>query len=284
MAFGTGAAFYLGSNVKIPSLNTELLHKLYLRKQTGVNMNQRIINRICCIALIGWFLWAMQLFCAREPLTGDARSVWQIIAGKNEQTKNPVVVIDAGHGGMDPGKVGVSGALEKEINLAIAEELKELLEQNDITVVMTRTDDNGLYSETDRNKKSADMQERIRLLTEAGPVLAVSIHQNSFTDSGSRGAQVFYYEGSPEGKRGAELIQEAVKRTLADGNHRAAKANTSYYMLKKSPCPLVIVECGFLSNPQEEQLLMTEEYQRKMAWAVHLGVLEWMRQLQDERK
>lgn len=271
-------------------------------------MNQKIINRICCIALIGWFLWAMQLFCTNYggtdavagkrdgATTEQGHSVWKHLtgagrrnsadsaAGKSLQTRNPIVVIDAGHGGMDPGKVGVSGALEKEINLAIAEELKELLEQNDITVVMTRTDDNGLYSETDRNKKSADMRERIRLLTEAAPVLAVSIHQNSFTDSQSRGAQVFYYEGSSEGKRGAELIQETMKRTLADGNHRTAKSNTSYYMLKKSPCPLVIVECGFLSNPQEEQLLVTKEYQRKVAWAVHLGVLEWMTQLQSEAK
>lgn len=277
-------------------------------------MNRKIFNRICCIALIGWFLWAMQLFCAKgtegtteaqdknessmrweiawERMEENVHSVWNmVVKGKGQEairkegkTTSPVVVIDAGHGGMDPGKVGVSGALEKEINLAIAKELKELLEQNDITVVMTRTDDNGLYSDTDRNKKSADMQARIRLLAEASPVLAVSIHQNSFTDSQSRGAQVFYYESSLEGKRGAELIQETMKRELADGNHRIAKANTSYYMLKKSPCPLVIVECGFLSNPQEEQLLMTENYQRKVAWAVHFGVLEWVTRLQSDRK
>lgn len=264
-----------------------------------MDMNHKIWNRICCIVLIGWFLWAMQLFCTNQQGTEgelgwrNTRSVWHtIIVSKrdmtrsteadSERTKKPVVVIDAGHGGMDPGKVGVSGALEKEINLAVAKELKELLEQNDITVVMTRTEDSGLYSETDRNKKSADMRERIRLLTEASPILAVSIHQNSFTDSRSSGAQVFYYEGSQEGKRGAELIQETMKEELADGNHRVAKSNTSYYLLKKSPCPLVIVECGFLSNPQEESLLMTAEYQRKVAWAVHLGVLKWMTQMLGE--
>ena len=277
-----------------------------------MNMNRKIFNRICCIALIGWFLWAMQLFYAYydgidggtegqgrnestlrwEQVEENVRSVWrEMIKGSSQraisddgQITKPVVVIDAGHGGMDPGKVGVSGALEKEINLAIAYELKELLEQNDIMVVMTRTDDDGLYAETDRNKKSADMKERIRLLAETAPLLAVSIHQNSFTDSKSHGAQVFYYEGSSSGKQGAELIQEAMKRELADGNHRLAKANSSYYMLKKSSCPLVIVECGFLSNPQEEQLLMTEEYQRKVAWAVHLGVMEWMTKIVSERK
>ncbi len=279
-----------------------------------MNMNRKIFNRICCIALIGWFLWAMQLFYANakdtegmtaaqdkteraaqweaawERMEENVRSVWKTVAeeispgtkGKADEKDRtqPIVVIDAGHGGMDPGKVGVSGAEEKEINLAIAWELKELLEQNDITVVMTRTDDGGLYSESDHNKKSADMQERIRRLAAAEPLLAVSIHQNSFTDSSSRGAQVFYYGGSSEGQRGAQLIQETMKRELADGNHRVAKANTSYYMLKKSPCPLVIVECGFLSNPQEEQLLMTEAYQRKLAWAIHLGVLEWITAIQ----
>lgn len=297
MAIGSGTALCLGSDSKISSLNTELLHKLYLKKQNGADMNRKIMKRICCIALIGGFLWAMQLFCDTFEKEGGFNGVqgesvaaeswkgmWKKFVGNGEQNEKPVVVIDAGHGGIDPGKVGVSGALEKDINLAIAKEIKELLEQNDIAVVLTRTDENGLYSETDRNKKSADMRERIRLLTDAAPVLAVSIHQNSFTDSASRGAQVFYYEGSQEGKRGAELIQETVKNEIMDGNHRLAKANSSYYMLKKSPCPLVIVECGFLSNPQEEKLLMTQEYQRKMAWAVHLGILKWMAQMQNERK
>jgi len=226
-----------------------------------------MIYRICCIALIGWLIWAMQLFLCQR-----AREVF----GEGGVSETPVVVIDAGHGGMDPGKVGVNGSLEKEINLAIAMQLKALLEQNDITVIMTRTDDNGLYSETDANKKNADMRARIDVLTRANPVLAVSIHQNSFTDQKSRGAQVFYYDGSAEGKRGAELIQETMKRELADGNHRVAKANSSYYLLKKSPCPLVIIECGFLSNPEEEKQLCTEAYRRKLAWAIHLGVLEWL--------
>ena len=233
-------------------------------------MNRKMIYQICCIALIGWLVWAVQLFYCKRTGDGDSAEVTAFAQ------KQPVVVIDAGHGGFDPGKVGVAGSLEKEINLAIALELKELLEQNDITVVMTRIDDRGLYAETDSNKKSADMRERVNVLVQAGPVLAVSIHQNSFTDNKSRGAQVFYYTGSVEGKRGAELIQEAMRRELADGNRRAAKANASYYMLKKSPCPLVIVECGFLSNPEEEKMLGTAEYRRKVAWAIHLGVMEWM--------
>ena len=233
-------------------------------------MNRKVICQICCIALIGWSICAVQFFCCNRTGNDDAAEATALAR------KQPVVVIDAGHGGFDPGKVGVAGSLEKEINLAIALELKELLEQNDITVVLTRTGDEGLYSEADTNKKSADMRERVNVLVQTGATLAVSIHQNSFTDSRSRGAQVFYFAGSVEGKRGAELIQEAMRRELADGNHRVAKANSSYYMLKKSPCPLVIVECGFLSNPEEEKMLGTAEYQRKLAWAIHLGVMEWI--------
>lgn len=249
---------------------------------------KRCVKIICCIVLAGIFLGAMQFFCLenrKELLQGIkeqglAQAVNSFMherkAGSDAAGKQCVVVIDAGHGGMDPGKVGVNGTLEKEINLAVAEELKELLEQNDITVVMTREDDDGLYQENDSNKKRADMQARVRILQEAEPILAVSIHQNSFTDSGSHGAQVFYYKGSEQGKRAADIIQEAMRRAITDGNHRMAKGNADYYMLKKSPCPLVIVECGFLSNPQEEALLQEENYQRRIAWAIHLGIMEWI--------
>lgn len=241
-----------------------------------------------CIVLTGVFLGAMQFFClgrGRDVLQeikehGVVQAANSLVSKWKERVstggKQCVIVIDAGHGGMDPGKVGVNGTLEKEINLAVAGELRTLLEQNDITVIMTRTDDGGLYSENDTNKKRADMQARIRILQDAAPVLAVSIHQNSFTDSSSHGAQVFYYKGSEQGKQVADIIQEAMRREIADGNHRMAKANADYYMLKKSPCPLVIVECGFLSNPTEEALLQTEDYQHKLAWAIHLGIMEWI--------
>lgn len=220
----------------------------------------------------------MQLFFtqAANDLPSQ-RGADSLPVGGSDNSRRPLVVLDAGHGGMDPGKVGVTGAKEKDINLSVVGYLKELLEQNDVTVVLTRSDDNGLYSKQDKNKKSADMRERIRILTETSPVLAVSIHQNSFTNATASGTQVFYYGGSEQGKKGATLIQEAMKRELRDGNRRMAKANTSYYMLKKSPCPLVIIECGFLSNPEEEQKLLTSDYQRKVAWAAHLGIMEWLR-------
>ncbi len=188
----------------------------------------------------------------------------------------PIVVLDAGHGEKDPGKVGVNESLEKDINLNIAKRLKSLLEQNDVLVVMTREEDKDLASENASNRKNEDLRARVKLLQETEPVLMVSIHQNSYPEPDVDGAQVFYYAASEEGKRLGNMVQECLKRELQDGNHRVAKANKEYYLLKKSVCPAVIVECGFLSNPQEAALLSTEDYQEKMAFAIHLGVLEYI--------
>lgn len=186
------------------------------------------------------------------------------------------IVIDPGHGGRDPGKVGVSGTLEKDINLSIALRLKNLLEQNDINIVMTRTKDEGLYSETDSNKKRTDLNNRVDIINSSNAVFAVSIHQNSFTQSNVKGAQAFYHSQSEQGRILAMTLQEQLKETIKDGNHRKAKSNTSYYMLKHTTSPLVIVECGYLSNYTEEKLLMEEDYQEKISWAIHLGIMKYL--------
>lgn len=197
-------------------------------------------------------------------------------ADKNSAIKKVTVVIDAGHGGFDPGKVGVNGELEKDVNLAISKKIKQFLEQNDCNVVMTRPDENGLYSEGDRNRKSTDMKKRVEIINSCNPTVAVSIHQNSFSQESSKGAQVFYHNQSEEGKIFAELMQEQIKQTINDGNHRKAKANQNYYMLKKTNCPIIIIECGFLSNYEEAKKLMDDTYQEKMAWAIHLGILNYI--------
>lgn len=199
-------------------------------------------------------------------------------SNSKKESNRLIVVIDAGHGGFDPGKVGINNSLEKDINLSIALKVKLFLEQNDIKVIMTREDDNGLYQESDTNKKVADMRKRIEIIEKSGAVIAVSIHQNSFTQESSKGAQVFYYQQSEDGKELANILQDQIKKSMNDGNNRLAKSNDSYYMLKKSVCPLVIVECGFLSNRIEADLLITEEYQEKMAWAIHLGILNYLNQ------
>lgn len=186
------------------------------------------------------------------------------------------IVVDAGHGGLDPGKVGINDALEKDINLALALKLKALLEEDNIKVVLTRDSDAGLYSESSTNKKVEDMQKRCQIITDANPVFTVSLHQNSYPTADIKGAQVFYYGQSAKGKELAELIQKKLIAEVDPENHRAAKANESYYLLKKTPTPTVIVECGFLSNEEEAALLLTDNYQNQLVYAIHLGILEYL--------
>ena len=199
----------------------------------------------------------------------------QVKGERNENKKEKFcVVIDAGHGGADPGKVGIDGSLEKDINLKIAMRLKSLLEAQDIKVVMTRTDEGGLYDENASNKKVQDMKRRIAIIEEAQPAAVVSIHQNSYHEEYVHGAQVFYYETSKTGKELAQLIQNRFVVNVDPENRREAKGNNSYYLLKKTSRPIVIVECGFLSNRQEAEKLNSEEYQEKAAWAIHMGILQ----------
>lgn len=187
-----------------------------------------------------------------------------------------VVVLDAGHGGNDPGKVGIGGQLEKEINLEIVLRIKTYLEMNDIRVILTRENDEGLYRLGDANKKSADMRRRIEIINEAMPDVMVSIHQNSYPQPEVCGAQVFYHQNSEEGKILAQIIQKRFDFVLGEENRRKEKANSSYYLLIHSRPVSVIVEAGFLSSPREASLLETEEYQDRIAWTVAMGILQYL--------
>lgn len=201
----------------------------------------------------------------------------QASSGKVEREgKKPCVVIDAGHGGADPGKVGINGALEKDINLEIARKLKIFLEQEDIEVILTRDSDTGLYDENASNKKVQDMKRRVEIIETSKPVMTVSIHQNSYHEEYVHGAQTFYYANSEQSKLLAEKIQQLLLEEIDGDNTRAAKSNDSYYLLKKTSTPIVIVECGFLSNSEEAEKLTSDYYQEKLAWAIHLAILQYI--------
>lgn len=194
-------------------------------------------------------------------------------ANATEEVKK-VIVVDAGHGGNDPGKVSGNNVLEKDVNLQIATKLANELENAGFKVVMTRTEDNGLYKEDDVNKKAADLRARCEIAEEENADLLISIHQNSFSDSNVRGGQTFYYTHSVKDKKMASLIQEHLKSADKD-NTREAKANDSYYLLIHTPCICVIVECGFLSNAAEAELLVSDEYQNRLADSITDGVKEY---------
>lgn len=184
------------------------------------------------------------------------------------------VVIDAGHGGMDPGKIGINNMAEKDINLSIAWKVKKYLEFNDVRVVMTRESDQGLNDPDASNKKVQDMKRRLELIEDTDPDLAVSIHQNSYPEEYVHGAQVFFYADSLVGKQLAELLQAQLVEKADPDNTRRIKPNDSYYLLKKTSVPIVIVECGFLSNWEEAEKLCGEAYQEKIAWAICVGILQ----------
>lgn len=210
-------------------------------------------------------------------IRGGQRLVSSVSSGEVETSKDrPCVVIDAGHGGKDPGKVGIDGSLEKDINLQIALKLQKFLEMQDVETILTRDSDVGLYDENTSNKKVQDMKNRVALIEEKNPALTVSIHQNSYHEEYVHGAQVFYYAGSDKSKELAQRIQQVMALELDRDNARQAKANDSYYLLKKTSSPIVIVECGFLSNYEEAQKLSSDLYQEKVAWAIHLAIMQWL--------
>ena len=200
-----------------------------------------------------------------------SKKLSQLVSSENVQAKKVVVVIDAGHGGHDPGKVGVNDALEKDINLQIAEKVKKYLEKNEIEVVMTREDD--VMEDT----KLEDMKKRVALINKTKPVITVSIHQNSYSDPNVKGAQVFFFTGSEVSKEAASLMQEELRKIDSE-NIRQIKGNNEFYMLKKTEVPTIIVECGFLSNPGEAEKLVSEEYQEQMAQAICSGIMTWLSQ------
>ena len=192
------------------------------------------------------------------------------------EAKQAQVILDAGHGGSDPGKIGLNNLLEKDINLAITKKVKKCLEKEKITAEFTRKEDKGLGTTGGGSKKTEDMQARVKMINETKPVLTVSIHQNSYEDPEIHGAQVFYYEGSKEGKMLAELLQKSLIGNVDPQNHRVAKANSDYYILKNTSAPTVIVECGFLSNPEEESLLISAAYQEKLVEALQKGICAYL--------
>lgn len=202
----------------------------------------------------------------------------KMAAGVNAKPgrKKPVVVIDAGHGGNDPGKIGIDGSLEKDINLQVAKRLKKYLEASDVEVVLTREDDNGLYSERDSRKKMADMSKRCEIINDVSPALTVSIHQNSYHQEDVSGGQVFYYKRSDNGKKLAEILQDRFDYVLGEKNTRLAKPNDNYYLLLHVKTPIVIVECGFLTNWKESALLNSPDYQDRLAWTIHMGIMEYL--------
>lgn len=193
--------------------------------------------------------------------------------------QQPMIVIDAGHGGEDGG-AEVDGVLEKDINLSIAGKLSEILRLCGCRVTEIRDEDISVYdsnAQTLREKKVSDLKRRVEIANESDNNILVSIHQNKFDNSAYSGAQLFYSSNHDDSRVLAESIRGAITSLLQKDNTRELKpAGSDIYLLDHAEVPAVIVECGFLSNQEERSKLMDDDYQSEMAYAVAMGVLEYI--------
>lgn len=215
-----------------------------------------------------------------DSTIGEEKFVTNNFGENSKQTdtvpsRNYTVVIDAGHGGSDPGSIGYKTKVhEDEINLKISLKLKDKLEKAGINAIMTRETQDGLAEGKGKSFKKKDMQLRKEFIKKVRPNMVISIHQNSYTNHRLRGAQVFYDKTSDISKQIAQHIQDEFLQNLENSNKYVSPGD--YFMLKCTTAPSVIVECGFLSNENEEKLLISDEYQEKITDCIYRAIVKFL--------
>lgn len=194
--------------------------------------------------------------------------------------KTVTIVIDAGHGGVDSGAIAADGTLEKDINLPIALYLDSYLSAFGVKTKLIRAEDVSIHSpqaQTIREKKVSDIHNRMKIINDTDNCIFVSIHQNSYSDTKYSGAQVFYSPNTTASAEIADSIQKSIVGNIQNDNSRIIKKSTKdIYLLYYANKPAVLVECGFLTNGKELELLKNEEYQRKMAFCIAVGILDYI--------
>ena len=193
---------------------------------------------------------------------------------------NKVVIVDAGHGTPDEGAESSNGTKEAELNLKIALKLQKLLEQSGCTVLLTRSDENAIYdaeSNSIREKKVSDIHNRVKLGNESSSDIFVSIHLNKIEQQQYSGWQTFYKANNEGSKKLATCIQNSLNEAMQKANNRKPAQLNTVYLMKHVEIPISIVECGFLSNPEEEKLLQTDEYQERLAWGIYIGITDYFK-------
>ncbi|MBR2869236.1 MAG: N-acetylmuramoyl-L-alanine amidase [Clostridia bacterium] len=195
--------------------------------------------------------------------------------------KTPVIIIDAGHGGIDGGTQTKDGVLEKDINLSIAMKLSDVLTSFGYNVIMTRKTDASIHSDGVtgiRNQKISDIKNRLHIIESTENAIFISIHQNYFSQSKYNGAQIFYSKNNPLSEKLAQSIRTSIISSLQKDNTREIKqSGKEIYLLNKATVPAVMVECGFLSNKEEADLLITEKYQHKIAFFIATGITDFIK-------
>ena len=239
------------------------------RNSGGINMklNKKSLRFAVSMAAI----FAVLAVCAR--VTDHA------LPAAAEVSDKPVIVLDAGHGGLDSGAVGKGGTLEMDVNLAVVKRLQQLLELSGFHTVLTRSEDISIYdpgTEGIRNQKLSDMDNRLELIQSYPDSIFLCIHQNNFTDPAYFGGQMFYNNNNPGNRTLAQIMQNRFAQ-LQPGNDREIKlTGDELYLLKSNKNPSLMIECGFLSNPDEEAKLATAEYQQQLAFTIYSGLLDYL--------
>lgn len=221
----------------------------------------------------------LSMICCFVLLAVCARITERALPTAAEAAERPVIVLDAGHGGLDSGAVGGNGTLEKDVNLSIVRILRDMLELSGFEVVLTRSEDISIYDagvEGIRNQKLSDMDNRLEIVQSYPDSIFLCIHQNNYTDPKYFGGQMFYNNNNPDNRTLAQIMQNKFAE-LQPGNDREIKlSGDELFLLKSNPNPSLMIECGFLSNPDEEARLSTWEYQQQVAFTIFGGVMEFI--------
>ena len=203
----------------------------------------------------------------------------ELLIPANTLPGEKIIIIDAGHGGEDPGAVGVNGVLEKDINLKIALEIGRAFEEKGYIVVYTRTDDRLLYTEEENIKgirKISDLKNRCKIAERYPESIFISVHMNSFGSSKYSGLQVYYSEGNEESRALADSIQDKVVSEIQKDNNRSIKPGKDMYILEHIDNTAVLIECGFLTNKAECEKLSEKEYQKQLSFSIVCGIIEYI--------
>ena len=187
-------------------------------------------------------------------------------------------MLDAGHGKPDKGAESSNGTTEAETNLKIALKVQSLLEQSGATVILTRSDENSIYdldSKTLKQKKISDLKNRVKIGNESSADAFVSIHLNKIPEQKYSGWQTFYKSSDEKSIKLAKSIQTSLNKSIQKENDRVPMKLDTVYIIKKVEIPISIVECGFLSNPEEEKNLLNDEYQDRLAWGIYSGIMDY---------
>lgn len=233
-------------------------------------LNKKRITLIIISIFLSIFVFAFT--------TDNIKNQEEYISTVSLPISGKIIVVDAGHGVPDEGAESSNGTTEAQTNLKIALKLQNLLEQSGCTVILTRSDENAIYdldSKTLREKKISDIRNRVKIGNESQADVFVSIHLNKIPQSQYDGWQTFYKEGNQEGAKLAKSIQSSLNEAIQKENNRVAKIIDNIYIIKNVEIPTTIVECGFLSNPDEEKLLLEDEYQNKLAWGIYNGIINY---------